>query len=91
MIHEIYRTTKLAFRQDANGDVAGTHIESGFDKTKINPYLKVNATQFSFEVCFPQSNVQGVGYETCYWQFVGDCDSLETFYKARNLKPVKTP
>ena len=45
----------------------------------------------SFEISFPKDNVQGVSYEPWHWRFVGDTDSLETFYKANNIKPVKTP
>jgi D-alanyl-D-alanine carboxypeptidase len=32
-----------------------------------------------------------VSYEPWHWRFVGDSDSLETFYKAKNIKPIKTP
>jgi len=74
-----------------DGDVPATNVEPSFDKTKTYQWLKQNAARFSFEMSFPQNNVQGVSYEPWHWRFVGDRDSLETFYKARNLKPVKTP
>jgi D-alanyl-D-alanine carboxypeptidase len=34
---------------------------------------------------FPKDNPQGVSYEPWHWRFVGDRQSLETFYKAKNL------
>jgi len=36
---------------------------------------------------FPKDNPQGVSYEPWHWRYVGDTASLETFYRAKNLKP----
>jgi len=73
-----------------DGNVPATNLEPIFDKTKAYQWLQANAARFGFEMSFPKDNIQGVSYEPWHWRFVGDRDSLEIFYKARNLKPVKT-
>jgi D-alanyl-D-alanine carboxypeptidase len=35
---------------------------------------------------FSKNNLQGVSYEPWHWRFVGDTNSLETFYQAKNLQ-----
>jgi D-alanyl-D-alanine carboxypeptidase len=72
-----------------DGAVPATNLQANFDQTKAYQWLKANAARYGFELSFPQDNVQGVSYEPWHWRFVGDRHSLETFYKARNLKPVK--
>ncbi len=72
-----------------DGAVPATNLQANFDNTKAYQWLQANAARFSFEMSFPKDNVQGVSYEPWHWRFVGDRDSLETFYKARNLKPIK--
>jgi len=62
-----------------------THLQSNFDTTPAFNWLQANAARFSFELSFPKSNPQGVSYEPWHWRFVGDQDSLETFYKAKSL------
>ncbi|MEI6443490.1 MAG: M15 family metallopeptidase [Nostocales cyanobacterium ELA583] len=74
-----------------DGTVPATNLQANFDNTKAYQWLQANAAKFSFEISFPKDNVQGVSYEPWHWRFVGDTDSLETFYKAKNIKPVKTP
>ncbi len=71
-----------------DGKVPSTNLQVTFEKTKAYEWLKTNAARFSFEISFPENNVQGVSYEPWHWRFVGDRQSLEMFYKARNLKPV---
>ncbi|MEJ1933034.1 M15 family metallopeptidase [Nostoc sp. NIES-2111] len=73
-----------------DGTAPTTNLQAIFEKTKAFTWLQANAARFGFEMSFPKDNVQGVSYEPWHWRFVGDRDSLETFYKARNLKPVKT-
>jgi zinc D-Ala-D-Ala carboxypeptidase len=75
------------------GDVTvpATNLQANFDNTKAYQWLQANAARFSFEISFPKNNLQGVSYEPWHWRFVGDSDSLETFYKAKNIKPVQTP
>jgi D-alanyl-D-alanine carboxypeptidase len=69
--------------------VPATNLQANFDNTKAYQWLQANAAKFSFEISFPKDNLQGVSYEPWHWRFVGDTDSLETFYKAKNIKPVK--
>jgi zinc D-Ala-D-Ala carboxypeptidase len=70
--------------------VPATNLQANFDNTKAYQWLQANAARFGFELSFPQDNFQGVSYEPWHWRFVGDSDSLETFYKAKNIKPVQT-
>ncbi|MBD2058477.1 D-alanyl-D-alanine carboxypeptidase family protein [Oculatella sp. FACHB-28] len=60
-----------------------TDLEISFENTPAFKWLKENAAYFNFELSFPENNPQGVSYEPWHWRFVGDRDSLETFYKAR--------
>ncbi|KAB8314052.1 D-alanyl-D-alanine carboxypeptidase family protein [Tolypothrix campylonemoides VB511288] len=72
-----------------DGAAPATDVNPNFEKTKAFQWLQANAARFSFEMSFPKNNVQGVSYEPWHWRFVGDRDSLETFYKAKNLKPAQ--
>ncbi|MHC5714819.1 MAG: M15 family metallopeptidase [Nostoc sp.] len=74
-----------------DGAVPATNLQPNFDNTKAYKWMQANAARFSFEMSFPKDNVQGVSYEPWHWRFVGDRNSLEMFYKARNLKPAKIP
>lgn len=74
-----------------DGATPATNLQTTFDKTKAYQWLEANAARFSFEISFPKDNPQGVSYEPWHWRFVGDRDSLETFYKAKNVKPAKIP
>jgi len=69
-----------------DGNVPATNLSQNFENTSAYKWLKANAAFYSFEVSFPKGNKQGVSYEPWHWRFVGDRDSLETFYKARSLK-----
>jgi zinc D-Ala-D-Ala carboxypeptidase len=69
-----------------DGAVPSTNLNQNFETTRAYKWLKANAARYSFEVSFPKDNVQKVSYEPWHWRFVGDINSLETFYKARNLK-----
>jgi zinc D-Ala-D-Ala carboxypeptidase len=70
-----------------DGSVPATNLQSNFDNTKAYRWMQANAARFGFEMSFPKDNAQGVSYEPWHWRFVGDRDSLEMFYKARNFKP----
>ncbi|WP_193199472.1 D-alanyl-D-alanine carboxypeptidase family protein [Nostoc sp. MG11] len=74
-----------------DGAVPATNLQVNFDNTKAYQWLQANAARFSFEMSFPKDNAQGVSYEPWHWRYVGDRNSLETFYKARNLKPAQIP
>lgn len=70
-----------------DGAVPATNLNQNFENTAAFKWLKANAATYSFELSFPRDNVQKVSYEPWHWRFVGDINSLETFYKARNLQP----
>lgn len=70
-----------------DGAAPSTNLNPNFDKTRAYQWLQANAARFSFELSFPKDNPQGVSYEPWHWRFVGDRDSLETFYRAKNFKP----
>ncbi len=74
-----------------DGAVPATNLNENFENTKAFEWLQTNAARFGFEMSFPKNNPQGVSYEPWHWRFVGDRDSLETFYKAKNIKPTQTP
>ncbi len=67
-----------------DGDTPATNLSPSFEKTAAFKWLQANAAHYSFELSFPKGNTQGVTYEPWHWRFVGDSDSLETFYKARS-------
>jgi len=69
---------------DAN--TPATNLSQSFERTEAFRWLQANAAHYSFELSFPKNNAQGVMYEPWHWRFVGDRQSLETFYKARVRK-----
>lgn len=73
-----------------DGAAPATNVNPNFEKTKAFQWLRSYAAQFSFEMSFPKDNPQGVSYEPWHWRYIGDRESLETFYKAKNLKPVNS-
>lgn len=68
-----------------DGSAQGTHLSESFAQTKAFEWLQNNAAKYSFEMSFPKDNPQGIAYEPWHWRYVGDRQSLELFYKARNL------
>lgn len=66
-------------------------LKESFEKTPAFKWLKDNAVRYNFEMSFPKNNVQGVSYEPWHWRFVGDRNSLETFYRARSLNAPSSP
>jgi len=69
-----------------DGNVPATNLNPRFEKTAAFKWLQKNAARFGFEMSFSRDNPQGVTYEPWHWRFVGDQQSLETFYKAKNLE-----
>lgn len=67
-----------------DGNTPATNLEPEFAQTAAFRWLEQNALKYSFELSFPLGNKQGISYEPWHWRFVGDRDSLETFYKVRN-------
>jgi zinc D-Ala-D-Ala carboxypeptidase len=68
-----------------DGRSPSTNLSVSFEKTAAFNWLQNNANRYSFELSFPLNNKQGVSYEPWHWRYVGDRDSLETFYKAREI------
>jgi zinc D-Ala-D-Ala carboxypeptidase len=66
-------------------------LKPEFDTTPAFRWLQANAARYSFEMSFPQGNLQGVSYEPWHWRYVGDSDSLETFYRARKTQAANQP
>jgi zinc D-Ala-D-Ala carboxypeptidase len=70
-----------------DSSVPATNLNQNFETTPAYKWLKANAATYGFELSFPKDNIQKVSYEPWHWRFVGDINSLETFYKAHNLTP----
>ena len=68
-----------------DGKAPSTNVNPEFENTAAFRWLEQNAARYSFELSFPRDNPQGISYEPWHWRFVGDRDSLETFYKVRNI------
>jgi zinc D-Ala-D-Ala carboxypeptidase len=71
-----------------DGDAPSADLQVGFEQTKAFRWLQKNAAHYSFELSFKQNNSMGVSYEPWHWRFVGDRQSLETFYRARQKSPA---
>jgi zinc D-Ala-D-Ala carboxypeptidase len=69
--------------------VSSANLNQGFENTPAFKWLQANAPRYSFELSFPKGNAQGVSYEPWHWRYVGDSDSLETFYKAHQKQSGK--
>jgi zinc D-Ala-D-Ala carboxypeptidase len=74
---------------DANS--AAMDLKPEFDTTAAFKWLEANAARYSFEMSFKKGNLQGVSYEPWHWRYVGDSDSLETFYRARKTQTASQP
>jgi zinc D-Ala-D-Ala carboxypeptidase len=69
-----------------DGDRTETNLSETFESTPAHQWLMANAARYSFELSFPRNNAQGVSYEPWHWRYVGDQDSLKTFYRAHQIK-----
>jgi len=67
-----------------DGAVPSANLSTSFEKTAAFQWLQNNAAKYGFEMSFPPNNSQGVMYEPWHWRFVGDDNSLATFYKKSN-------
>ncbi|WP_036481730.1 D-alanyl-D-alanine carboxypeptidase family protein [Myxosarcina sp. GI1] len=67
-----------------DGKVPAANVEPEFENTAAFRWLQANAARYSFELSFPLNNSQGISYEPWHWRYVGDRQSLETFYKVNN-------
>jgi D-alanyl-D-alanine carboxypeptidase len=68
-----------------DGKAPATNLSPNFEQTAAFQWLKKHAATYSFELSFPPDNPQGVSYEPWHWRYVGDSDSLKTFYQAQEL------
>lgn len=68
-----------------DGTVPAANLNESFAETPAFAWLEANAARYGFELSFPEDNPQGITYEPWHWRFVGDRDSLETFYRAKQL------
>lgn len=57
--------------------------EQTFANTKAYKWLKEHASEYGFEMSFPQGNKQGLGFEPWHWRFVGTSEAKQTFAQAR--------
>ncbi len=67
-----------------DGKVPQANVEPEFENTAAFRWLQANAARYSFELSFPPNNSQGISYEPWHWRYVGDRQSLETFYKVNS-------
>ncbi len=67
-----------------DASVPSANLSTSFEQTAAFQWLQNNAAKYGFEMSFPPNNPQGVMYEPWHWRFVGDEESLTTFYKAQN-------
>lgn len=76
-----------------DGAVPSANLSTSFEKTLAFQWLQNNGAKYGFEMSFPPNNPQGVMYEPWHWRFVGDDDSLSTFYKKSNTNTsfIKKP
>jgi zinc D-Ala-D-Ala carboxypeptidase len=58
-----------------------TNLSQSFDRTLAFRWLTKNAAKYGYELSFAPNNPQGVMYEPWHWRFVGDSESLATFYR----------
>jgi D-alanyl-D-alanine carboxypeptidase len=73
-----------------DGNSPGADLQFDFEDTAAFKWLEKNAAYYSFEMSFPKDNSMGVSYEPWHWRFVGDRQSLETFYRAKNRQERQT-
>jgi D-alanyl-D-alanine carboxypeptidase len=69
-----------------DGNVPAANLSPTFEQTRAFQWLQANANRFNFEMSFPKDNKQGVTYEPWHWRFVGDKQSFDTFYKAKQFE-----
>jgi zinc D-Ala-D-Ala carboxypeptidase len=87
--HSEHHTGYAVDLGDANN--SAMDLKPEFENTAAFKWLQSNAARYSFEMSFPKGNLQGVSYEPWHWRYVGDSDSLETFYRARKTQTASQP
>lgn len=56
--------------------------ESSFANSKEYKWLKEHASEFGFELSFPENNAQGVGFEPWHWRYVGTNGEYKSVFAA---------
>ncbi|MDX1978206.1 MAG: D-alanyl-D-alanine carboxypeptidase family protein [Pseudanabaenaceae cyanobacterium bins.68] len=64
-------------------DQPSANLSPSFERTAGFLWLQQNARRYGFELSFLPNNPQGIMYEPWHWRFVGDRDSLSTFYPGK--------
>jgi zinc D-Ala-D-Ala carboxypeptidase len=62
-----------------DGQYPQTDVEVSFEQTPAFNWLRQRASQFGFELSFPQGNAQGVSYEPWHWRFVVSPQASQVF------------
>ena len=60
--------------------------EETFKDSDEYRWLKEHASEYGFELSFPENNSQGVAFEPWHWRYVGNEEAKNTFAKARASK-----
>lgn len=69
----------------ADGLARAADVSRSFGDTEAFKWLGQHATEFGFELSFPENNSQGVNYEPWHWRFVGSPKAIQTFSQAQTL------
>lgn len=66
----------------SDGHMPSADVNQNFATTDAYLWLLQHASEYGFELSFPQNNPQGVSYEPWHWRFVGTPAARETFSRA---------
>lgn len=67
----------------ADGNYPNQDITAEFAKTEAFFWLSKHASDYGFEMSFPENNPQGVNYEPWHWRYIGSLEAQQTFARAR--------
>jgi D-alanyl-D-alanine carboxypeptidase len=67
----------------ADGRFPKKDVAYEFAETEAFQWLQRHASEFGFELSFPERNPQGVSYEPWHWRYVGSPVAREIFQQAR--------
>jgi len=66
----------------ADGMARAMDLSQAFGDTQAFRWLMRHASDFSYELSFPEDNDQGVAYEPWHWRFIGSPEAERTFARA---------
>lgn len=58
-------------------------LEEDFADTKEYEWLLKHASNYGFEMSFPQNNKQGLGFEPWHWRYIGTEQAKDVFKQVR--------